>query len=470
MTITDPLDRVHTNPVTLGRSRERIGLITEAARRAGSYVAGAAHRPVFPGADAVAGLDAFRRPLQDDPIPAREVLAELDTFGSPATAVLNDGRYFGFVTGGTDLAAGAAAILAGAWDQNAGGMSPVTSVLDEVACGWVIDALGLPSTAVASFNAGATVANLTGIIAGRDALYARQGWDVARDGLAGAPALRIIVGEEVHASALKALRLAGFGESQIERVPTDAHGAIQAEAFPTDTDGRTLVLLQAGNVNTGASDPFAEIIPGVRERGGWVHVDGAFGLWAAASPRLRHLVAGVELADSWATDGHKWLNVPYDSGIVIVRDPADLTRAMAGDAPYLRGAASTPMHKGIQISQRARAIDAWAMLASHGRRGLAELVERTCGLAQRFADALEAGGASVLAPVALNQVLVAFGDEEQTEAVIAAVESDGTCWAGTTVWKGRRAMRVSVSDAATTADDVDASAAAMLRCWESVRA
>ena len=473
---TQHLEQVHTNPISTARTRERISLITEAARRAGSYVANASFRSVAPTADAVAGLDAFRRPLQDGPVPAREVLAEIDAFASPATVVNTHGRYFGFVTGGTDPAAHAAAILASAWDQNAGGyvFSPAAATLDEVARSWILDVLGLPHTAVASFNAGATIANLTGIIAARDALYARSGWSVGDQGLAGAPALRVIVGEEIHASALKALRLAGFGEAQIERVPTDEHGAIVAAAFPEDTDDRTLVLLQAGNVNTGHSDPFAAIIPGVRERGGWVHVDGAFGLWAAASPALRHLVAGVELADSWATDAHKWLNVPYDSGIVIVRDPADLARAMTADAAYLSSDEDAPaIHRGLQMSQRARGVETWAMLASHGRDGLAGLIERTCGLTRRFADALVAGGAEILAPVGLNQVLVALPgagglpDDALTERVLAAVQSEGTMWAGGTVWKGRRAIRLSVSDAATTADDIDASAAAILMSWRA---
>ncbi len=461
-----------TDPMPTGHHHERIELITEAARRATSYVAGAAHRPVYPTAHAVAGLDALRRPLQDGPRPAQEVVAELDALGSPATVVSNHGRYFGFVNGGTDPAANAAAILAGAWDQNVGGaiMSPAASTLDEVACGWVIEALGLPPTAAASFNGGATIANLTGIIAARDALYARQGWDVALDGLAGAPALRVIVGDEAHMSVLKVLRLAGFGEKHIERVPTDQTGAIKADAFPTDTDDRTLVVLQAGNVNTGVADPFEAIIPGVRERGGWVHIDGAFGLWAAASPRLKHVVAGAELADSWATDAHKWLNAPYDSGIVVVRDPQALARAMAGTGAYLAGADDSPMYRGIQMSQRARGVETWAMLASHGRTGLAALIERTCAHAQHMAQLLEAGGARVLAPVILNQALVQFSDADQTQAVIAQIERDGVTWAGTTVWQGQRAMRISVSDAATTSADIEASAAAMLNAWEQVRA
>ena len=445
-------------------------LIDDAARRARTYVTESGGRSVFPTADAVAGLATFHRPLQDAPIPAHEVLAELDEVGSPATVVSTHGRYFGFVTGGLDPAAHAAAMLVGAWDQNTAAtiMSPVAATLEEVARGWVLDALGLPATAASAFTGGATIANLTGIVAARDALYARQGWDVAANGLAGAPPLRVIVGEEVHMSALKALRLAGFGEAQIERVPTDHTGAIIASEFPTDTDDRTLVLLQAGNVNTGASDPFTDIIPGVRNRGGWVHVDGAFGLWAAASPTLRHEVAGVELADSWATDAHKWLNAPYDSGFAAVRDPQDLARAMASTAAYLRGAEGSPMNRGIQMSQRARGVETWAMLASHGRTGLTDLIDRTCALARDFAQQLEAGGATILAPVMLNQVLVAFGDDAQTEATIAAVQADGTTWAGGTVWKGRTAMRVSVSDAATTAEDVQASARAMLQAWERI--
>jgi glutamate/tyrosine decarboxylase-like PLP-dependent enzyme len=352
--------------------------------------------------------------------------------------------------------------------------------LDEVAGRWIIDALGLPSTAVASFCAGATVANLTAIITARDAVLARSGWDVGERGLAGAPAVRVVIGAEAHASVTKALRLAGFGEAQIERVPTDATGAIDADAFPTDTDGLTLVVLQAGNVNTGASDPFERIVPAARARGSWVHIDGAFGLWAAASPTRRHLVAGAEHADSWATDAHKWLNVPYDSGIVIVREPAHLAAAMSADAPYLvaRGDESypEPRNRGIQMSQRGRGVEAWAALASLGSEGLAELIDRTSDLAVRFASMLAQGGAEVLNDVLLNQVLVAFGtapgapgDDAMTDAVVAAVQAEGTCWAGASTWQGRRVMRLSVSDAATTSDDIDASANAILGCWEGVR-
>ena len=471
-TATDHLDRVQTNPASIARIRERIAITTEAARRAGSYIANAPYRPVAPTADAVCALDVFRRPLQDAPIPAREVLAELDAFGSPATVVQNHGRFFGFVNGGVEPAAAGAAILATAWDQNPGlaVTSPTAAALDEVAAGWILDLLAMPEGAVATFTTGATLANFTGIVAARDALLARAGWDVNEKGLFGAPRIRVIAGDEVHASALKSLRMAGFGPGQLERVPTDATGAVIASEFPADTDALTLVLLQAGNVNTGASDPFAAIIPAVRERGGWVHVDGAFGLWAAASRARRHLVEGVQLADSWATDAHKWLNAPYDSGVIIVRHDEDLRRAMKIEAPYLKTDDARPLiHLTPHMSQRARGVETWALLAALGREGIADLVDRTSDHAAAFAELLRAGGAEVLAPIVINQALIAFGDDATTDAVIAGVQAEGTMWAGGTVWHGRRAMRISVSDAATTTDDIEASAAAVLRVWDAVR-
>ena len=477
--LTQALVQARTHPAALDRLRERVGLTTEAARRAGGYLAAAPHRSVAPTPDAVAALKTFRRPLQEDPIPARDVLAELDELGSPATVIQGVGRYFGYVNGGVEPAAAAAAILAGAWDQNVAlpGMSPVGAVLDEVAAGWIVDLLGLPSDAVATFTTGATLANFTAIVAARDALLARAGWSVEKDGLTGSPAIRVIAGAEVHASALKSLRMAGLGAGSIERVPVDASGAIDADAFPTDTDALTLVLLQAGNVTSGASDPFARIIPGVRERGGWVHIDGAFGLWAAASPTRRHLVDGVDLADSWATDAHKWLNAPYDSGVVIVRERQDLYRAMAITAPYLATTDDRPlMHLSPHMSQRARGVETWALLAARGRKGIAALIDDTCDRATQFAQLLESAGVEVLAQPVLNQVPVAFGmtpgdpgDDAVTEAVIAAIQAEGTLWAGASMWKGKRILRLSVSDAATTSDDVVAATLAILECWKSVR-
>ncbi len=475
----DTLDRIATHPTSLARNRERIAMLTESARRAGAYVAGARLRRIFPHPEAVAALESFRRPLQDDSRTPMEVLRELDTFGSPATVVQHQGRYFGFVNGGVEPAASGAAVLAGAWDQNAAlpVMSPAAAALDEVAAGWIVDLLGLPQDATASFCAGATIANLTALLTARDTLLRRAGWDVATQGLAGSPAVRVIVGAEAHSSALKALRLAGFGSDSFEAIPTDATGAIDAAAFPADLDDRTLVVLQAGNVNTGASDPFDTIMDRVGASGAWVHVDGAFGLWAAASPRRRGLVAGVERADSWAVDAHKWLNVPYDSALTIVRDRDALLRAMSSDGAYLPSdEGRAPMREGIQMSQRARGVEAWAALSARGRDGIAALVDDPCDLAQHFATLLEAEGVRLLAPVVLNQALVAFGvepgaepDASTTATVLAAVQEDGTMWAGSTTWHGVHAMRLSVSDAATTRDDVEAAAQAILRAWSAAR-
>lgn len=476
--LANALANARANPAAVARIRERIDLTHDASRRAENYLAESRHRPIAPSARAIARLDAFKQPLHDSPIPARDVLAQLDEFASPATVIQSAGRYFGYVNGGVEPVAGAAAILAGAWDQNVAmpSQSPAGAVLDEVAAGWVVDLLGLPSDAVASFTTGATLANFTAIVAARDALLKRAGWSVEDKGLGGAPALRVITGAEVHASVLKSLRMAGIGAAAIERVPVDSAGAIDADFFPADTDALTLVLLQAGNVTSGASDPFARIIPGVRESGGWVHVDGAFGLWAAASPSRRHLVDGVDRADSWATDAHKWLNAPYDSGIVIVRDRADLYRAMAITAPYLATTEARPLlHLGPHMSQRARGVETWALIAARGRHGIAELIDQSCERATQFAHLLDAAGVEILAQPVLNQLPVAFGaapgqmgDDAITDEVIASIQREGTLWASGTVWKGRKSLRLSVSDAATTADDIEAAALAIIACWESV--
>lgn len=476
--MTTDLTQALTHSASLARLRERIAVTTEAARRANGYLAAAPHRSIAPTPEAVAALDAFRRPLQDTSHPARDVLRELDELGSPGTTVQAMGRYFGYVNGGVEPAAAAASILAGAWDQNAAlpVQSPVAAVLDEVAAEWVVDLLELPRDAVATFTTGATMANFTGIVAARDALLARAGWDVNELGLNGAPPIRVIVGEEVHISALKSLRLAGLAPGLVEQVPVDARGAIDADVFPTDTDALTLVMLQAGNVTTGASDPFDRIVPGVRERGGWVHVDGAFGLWAAASPTLRDQVRAVEEADSWAADAHKWLNAPYDSGVVIVRNHDDLYRAMAMHAPYLATTDARPlMHLSPHMSQRARGVETWALLAARGRSGIADLVDHSCAMATLFADLLRTAGVEVLVQPCLNQVPVAFGpspgapgDDDVTAAVTEAIHHEGTLWAGGSVWRGRRILRLSVSDAATTADDVRASVDAIVRSWHGV--
>jgi glutamate/tyrosine decarboxylase-like PLP-dependent enzyme len=449
---------------------ERAVLLADAARRAGAYAAGAGDRPVAPGPMAQRALGEFGDELPEIGRGPAEVLARLDEIGSPATVVSNGGRYFGFVTGGTDPAAQAAAVLAGAWDQNTAlpVMSPVAAHLDALAARWACELLGLPRGATATFCGGATIANLTAILAARDGLLARLGWSVDEAGLAGAPPLRVVTGAETHISVLKALRVAGFGRSAVTLAPTDGCGRALPDAFPP-LDDRTLVVLQAGNVNTGHSDPFEPLIARAHEAGAWVHVDGAFGLWAAAAPGRRDAVAGVERADSWATDCHKWLNVPYDAGLAICARAEDLRRALATDAAYVAtDAERSPMHLSLQMSQRARGIETWAVLAARGRQGIAELVEGCCALAERFAAGLQAAGAEILAPVVLNQALSRFDDDATTDSVIDAVQRDGTCWAGATTWQGRRAMRISVSDQATTPADVDASVAAIVRCWRAI--
>ncbi|MGH7918544.1 MAG: pyridoxal phosphate-dependent decarboxylase family protein [Candidatus Dormibacteraceae bacterium] len=453
------------------RANREAELVLEAARRAATYIELSRERGVFPTAEALDNLARFPRQLGDEAVPAHDVLAMLDELGSPATVTSTGGRYFGYVNGGTDPAASAAAVLIGAWDQNVAlpVMSPVAALLDDLAARWCCRLLGLPETAIAAFCSGASIANLTCIIAARDALLRRAGWDVDKRGLAGAPTLRVVASAEIHASVAKALRAAGIGTDQVEPAPTDEFGRVLVDQFPK-VDARTLVLLQAGNVNGGHSDPFRQIVPIARDQGGWVHVDGAFGLWANASDMQRHLVDGVELADSWATDAHKWLNASYDCGIAICRDPADLRRAMAFDAAYFTSDADRAgAHLGLQMSQRARGAEIWAILSSRGRTGVAELVDRLSGFATEMAGMLERAGARILAPPALNQILVQFDDDETTDAVIAAVQADRTCWVGGTVWHRTHAMRVSICDTSTTIIDVSTSADAILRCWRACK-
>lgn len=443
-------------------------LLVQAATRGQRYVDDASTRNVAPSPAARAALGAFDVPLPAGPGSAEETLRMLDELGSPATVVSNGPRYFGFVTGGAQPVAMAASVLATAWDQNGAlpAMSPTVGAIDAVAAGWVIEALGLPSTATGSFCGGASEANLIAMLAARDEVLRRVGWDVPSDGLIGAPAVTVISGEETHASMRKAVALAGLGRDRMHLVPTDRQGRIDPAAFPA-IEGPTIVALQAGNVNTGHSDPFDELIPEAKAAGAWVHIDGAFGLWASASPNRRSQVAGSELADSWATDAHKWLNVPYDNAIAIVADGDTLARSMRADGAYLPSTNDrAPMQLGLQMSQRARAVPVWAALRTMGRSGLADLIERSCALTELMAGLLAEGGAEILHDVVLNQALVAFGDPAATEAVIAAVQADGTCWAGGTVWQGRAAMRLSVSGWQTTEADIRASVGAILSCWD----
>jgi glutamate/tyrosine decarboxylase-like PLP-dependent enzyme len=444
----------------------RPALLQDASRRALAYLGGLAERRVAPAAEAVAALRRLDFALPSPGLDALEVLRMLDEFGSPATVASAGPRYFGFVTGGTLPAAQAAAWLAAAWDQNAAltVMSPAAALLNAVALRWVAELLALPDGTGGGFVTGATMANVTCLAAGRDAVLARNGWDAAGQGLVGAPPVTVVVGAEVHATVRKALGLVGLGRDRATVLPVDGQGRIDPAALPA-LSGPALVCLQAGNVNSGASDPFVPLIAWAREHGAWVHVDGAFGLWAAASAATARHVAGAGEADSWATDAHKWLNTSYDCGIALVRDRSALRSAMEASAAYLPGDADTePMNLTPQSSQRARGVEVWAALAFLGRDGMAELVDRTCRLARRFADAMAGSGYDVLNDVVLNQVVVAFGDAPRTDAVITAVQDGGTCWCGPTTWRGRRAMRVSVSCWNTTEDDIDRSIAAVRAC------
>ncbi len=441
-------------------------LLTDAAERALGYLQGLDARAVAPDPAAVAALAAFDTEFPDAGSEDREVLALLDRFGSPATMAMAGPRFFGFVIGGALPVTLAASWLAGAWDQNTGlyNTTPATARLEQVALRWLVELFGLPAGTGGAFVTGATVANFTALAAARHVVLQRAGWNVEADGLFGAPQVTIVVGDEAHPSVIKSLGLLGFGRDRVLRVPVDVQGRLRADALPA-LSGPAIVCAQVGNVNTGACDPLTEIHARVHGSGAWLHVDGAFGLWAAAVPALAPLVGGVALADSWATDAHKWLNVPYDSGLAFVRDAEALRAAMAITADYLPTASEfrNPSDYTPELSRRARGVEIWAALRALGRHGVAELIERNCRQARRFAEGLHAAGFEVLNEVVLNQVLVAFGDAATTQRVIAALQAEGTCWCGGTVWQGRAAMRISVSSWATTDADVAHSLEAMRR-------
>ncbi|HEX6818096.1 MAG TPA: aminotransferase class V-fold PLP-dependent enzyme [Ktedonobacterales bacterium] len=440
-------------------------VLRDAAERAIRYLDSLDERRVGPDPEAVERLRELETPLPEGPSDPEATIALLDQH-SGALMAMSGPRFFGFVIGGTLPAALAANWMAGAWDQNAAYFvsSPLCEKVEDVALSWLVDLLGLPTGTGAGFVTGATVANFTCLAAARKSVLQAAGWDVEADGLFGAPPVTVVIGEEAHPSLMKALGMLGFGRNRLVRVAVDDQGRMRADAFPEHIQAPAIVCLQAGNVNTGAFDPAEAIIPRAKAAGAWVHVDAAFGLWAAATPRYAHLMAGYADADSWATDAHKYLNTPYDSGLAFVRDAEMLRGAMAVTAAYLptstlRDACSyTP-----ELSRRARGVEVWAALHSLGRTGVAELVERTCRHAQHFAEGLRAAGFDVLNEVVLNQVLVSFGDATQTERVIASIQREGVLWAGVTRWQGHTAMRISVSGWRTTDADVERSLAAIVR-------
>lgn len=444
-------------------------LLNDAARRAMRYLDDLEERSVIPQPEDVRRLSELGGPLPDEPGDATATLALLDEIGSPATVASAGGRYFGFVTGGALPVTVAANWLAAAWDQNSAipVMSPVAATLEQIVLPWLIDIFGLPAECGGALVTGATMANFSALLAARHAVLAAVRWDVEAQGLFGAPPVHVVVGDEVHVSLLKALGLAGFGRERVTRIAVDGQGRMRPDALATvlpQLSGPTILCIQAGNVNTGAFDPARELCAIAREQGAWIHVDGAFGLWAAAAPQRAYLMDGFAEADSWAVDAHKWLNVPYDSGLAFVRDRQALQAAMSISAAYLmQGETREPYHFTPEMSRRARGVEIWAALRTLGRAGLADLIERNCRFAARFAEGFRAAGYAVLNDVVLNQVLVSFGDDETTKRVVAAVQADGTCWCGSSVWQGRSAMRVSVSSWATTEEDVERSLDAILR-------
>jgi len=451
-------------------------LLGPTADYAAQFLATLDERPVAARASVDELVEALGGPLPAEGIEAAQVLAELIAGAEPGVVGSQTGRYFGFVTGSALPASMAADWLATVWDQN--GLSTVSSpaaaAVEEVAAGWLTRLLGLPEGVSSGFVTGAQGANTTALAAARQHVLAQAGWDVGRDGLNGAPRIRILVGGERHVTIERSLRLLGLGTASVELVAADDQGRMQAAALRDalrNAAEPTIVCAQAGNVNTGASDPFAAIAEACDAVGAWLHVDGAFGLWAAASPRFKHLVEGVALADSWATDAHKWLNVPYDCGIVFCRHPDAHAGAMAVAASYLqRAEGRSPSDWVAEASRRARGFAVWAALRTLGRNGVAELIERCCDHATTFASVLGAEpDVEILNEVVLNQVLVRFReDDDVTREVVRRVQADGTCWLGGTDWQGRAAMRISVSSFRTTAEDVERSAAAILDAFKNL--
>jgi glutamate/tyrosine decarboxylase-like PLP-dependent enzyme len=438
-------------------------ILTDACERAQAYLATINDRRVGVPQAALDGMLALGGALPTNGEPPETVIRLLDEAGSPATMAIMGGRFFGGVIGGSLPVTVAAHWLADAWDQNAClyNLSPVSAYLEEVVLDWLVDVLGLPPGSAGALVTGTQMADMTALAAARHALLSRAGWDVGNDGLFGAPPISVVVGEEVHATMLKALALLGLGRNRVHVVSCDSQGRMKPTHIPW-ISGPLIICAQVGNVNTGACDPIGDICEVAESLDAWVHVDGAFGLWAAASPTRKHLVEGVARADSWATDAHKWLNTPQDCGIAIVREADALRNAMSINAPYYGPLSKRePMQWCPESSRRARAVEIWAALRTLGRRGVAELIEQTCQHAKTIAQRLSAAGHEVLNQVVLNQVLVSFGDNA-TDRVINAIQEDGTCWCGGTVWKGRKAMRISVSSWATTEADVSKSLDAIL--------
>lgn len=430
-----------------------------------SYLDEVNERKVFPIEEALDALSQFDEKLSDNPVGTQEIIDQLDRYGSPATVAQTGGRYFGFVNGGILPAALSARWLSDVWDQNAvlQVISPIASKLEEVCEKWLIDLFHLPGSTAVGFVSGSSIATLCGLMAGRNHLLKQLGYDVNKKGLFHAPEIQVVLSEEAHSTVFKALGMIGLGGERVTKVPSDNEGRLIVSELPP-IDERTLLILQAGNVNTGSFENFSEICTLAHRNGAWVHVDGAFGLWAAASDKLNHLIRGIWLADSWSADGHKTLNTPYDNGLILCKSPSALTEALHMIGSYIiyseqrDGMLYTP-----EMSRRARAVELWAALKSLGSRGVAELVEELHDKARYFAYLLSKGGLEIVNEVVFNQVLVHYNHDLDTNALIEKVQQSGVCWVGGASWKGKRVMRVSVSSYKTTYEDIERSAEDMLR-------
>ncbi len=464
---------------------DQAGLFSDAARRAAAFREKLPERPQRPLADYGEMLRRLAMPTPEEGLPAAEVIDALDALMQPGLHAMAGGRFFGWVIGASHPVGVAADWLTSAWGQNAGNhqAAPAAAAAEAVAAGWLLDLLRLPAEASVGFVTGATVANFVCLAAARGEVLRRVGWDVEADGLFGAPPIRVVIGDDAHTTVFSALQVLGLGHDRVVRVATDAQGRIEAEAFAVALkagEGPAIAVLQAGQINTGASDPFRRLIPFAHRHGAWVHVDGAFGLWARASEPTAGQVDGVDLADSWATDGHKWLQTPYDCGYAIIRDSQAHRRAMTAAASYLPEVADgerDPSHFVPELSRRARGFASWAMIRHLGRAGIAAMIERHCFLARRMAERLGAEpGIAIVNEVCLNQIAVRFGSDlpavegdALTQAVIARLQADGTCFAGGARWRGRAIMRLSVISWPTGGDDADAAVAAILSAWRACR-
>jgi glutamate/tyrosine decarboxylase-like PLP-dependent enzyme len=446
-------------------------LLKQAQTYANEYIDGINARHVFPADSALQALRVFHEPMPAEPASGEDILALLNEYGSPATVAHTGGRYFGFVNGGVLPAALAAKWLADAWDQNAALYltSPIASELEGICEDWLVDLLGLPAGSVAGFVTGTSSATLCGLVAGRNDLLRRLGWGVNAEGLFGAPPLRVVLGAQAHATVGKALGVLGLGKARVEVVLSDAQGRLIPSQMPT-LDERCLVVAQAGNVNSGAFDDFVEIGDCVQRAGAWLHVDGAFGLWAAASGNQQHLTRGVDLADSWSVDAHKTLNAPYDCGVVLCKHRGALVGAMETSASYiLSDGLRDGMHMTLDMSRRARAIELWATLKALGKSGVQDLVDRLCSHAQLMASSLASRGFRIMNDVVFNQVLVACDTPEETQATLARLQKGGECWCGGAVWHDEPVIRISICSWATTRADVERSVKAFAETRDSQR-